>query len=95
MGSKANFQQAPVHWPREITKAKLSQVKSFFIHISLSKQWEKRRKGKFGQVWTTLGKFRQVWGKFGQIWASQDNLGQGNILEKWGEKAERVRKGKN
>ena len=23
MGSKANSQHAPVHWPREITKAKL------------------------------------------------------------------------
>ena len=31
MGSKANFQQAPVHWPKEITKAKLSQAKSFLV----------------------------------------------------------------
>ena len=59
MGSKANFQQAPVHWPREITKAKLSQAKSFFIHIFLLKQWKKRGKGKFGQFLASLGKFGQ------------------------------------
>ena len=32
MDSKLNSHQALVHWPREITKAKLSQAKSFFIH---------------------------------------------------------------
>ena len=80
MGSKANSQQDPVHWPREITKAKLSQAKSFFIHIFLLKQWKKRGKGKFGQFLASLGKFGQVWaslGKFGQVWASLDKLGQG------------------
>ena len=29
------------------------------------------------EIWTILG-------KFGQVWASQDKLGQGNKLEKWG-----------
>ena len=41
-------------------------------------------------IWTILG-------KFGQFWAcleSLGKLGQGNKLEKWGEKAERLRKGK-
>ena len=38
MGSNANYQQAPVHWPREITKAKLSQAKPLFIHIFSLKQ---------------------------------------------------------
>ena len=32
-------------------------------------------------------------GKFGQFWASLGKLGQGNKLEKWGEKAERIRRG--
>ena len=32
MGSKTNSQQAPVHWLREITKAKVRQAKPFFIH---------------------------------------------------------------
>ena len=40
---KANFQQAPVHWPREITKAKLSQAKNFFNHIFLLEQWRKEK----------------------------------------------------
>ena len=31
---------------------------------------------------------------FGQFWASLGKLGQGNKLEKWGEKAERIRKWK-
>ena len=35
IGSKANSQQAPVHWLREITKAKLSSAKTFFNHIFL------------------------------------------------------------
>ena len=45
MSSKANSQWTPVHWPREITKAK--------------KQWKMEGKseiwtklGKFGQIWT-------------------------------------------
>ena len=38
------------------------------------------------EIWTSLGNFMQVW-------ASSDKLGQGNKLEKWGEKAERIRKG--
>ena len=59
MGSKANFQQVPVHWPREITKAKLSQAKSFFIHIFLLNNGKRGRKGIFGQVWAS-------WDKFGQ-----------------------------
>ena len=46
MGSKANFKQAPVHWPREITKAKLSQAKPLFIHIFSLKQCKKE--GKMG-----------------------------------------------
>ena len=72
-----------------------SQAKSFFIPNFLLKQWEKRGKGKFEQFWASLDKFGQVWAflcKFGQVWASQDKLGQGNKLEKWGEKAERIRK---
>ena len=36
--SKAKSQQAPVHWLREITKAKLCQAKTFFNHIFLLKQ---------------------------------------------------------
>ena len=44
---------------------------------------EKEGKGN----WTILGKFRQVWATLGK-------LGQGNKLEKWGKKAERIRKGK-
>ena len=47
---------------------------------------EKEGKGKFGQFWTILG-------KFGQAWASLGKLGQGNKLEKWGKKVERIRKG--
>ena len=61
MGSKANFQQAPVHWPREIIKAKLSQAKSFFIHIFLLNNGKRGRKGIFGQFWAVLGKLGQVW----------------------------------
>ena len=58
-----------MHWLREITKAKLSQAKSFSIHIFLLKQWKKRVK-----FLTSLGKFEQVWaslGKFGQVRTSQ------------------------
>ena len=67
MGSKANYQQSPVHWPREITKPKLSQAKSFFIHIFLSNNGKRGKKGNFGN--------------FGQVWASQDKFVQGNKLE--------------
>ena len=56
MDSKANSQQ---DWLREITKAKLSQAKSFFIHIFLLKQWKKSGKGKFGQFLASLGKLGQ------------------------------------
>ena len=38
------------------------------------------------EIWTSLG-------NLGQVWAIQGKLGQGNNLEKWGEKAERIRKG--
>ena len=48
---------------------------------------EKEGKREIGQFWASLGKFRQVWATLGK-------LGQGNKLEKWGKKAERVRKGK-
>ena len=61
MGSGANYHQAPVHWPREITKAKLSQAKSFFIHIFLLNNGKRGRKGIFGQFWAVLGKLGQVW----------------------------------
>ena len=47
MGSKVNSQQAQVHWLMEITKAKLSQAKYFFILIFVLKQWKKSGKGKF------------------------------------------------
>ena len=85
MGSKVNSQQAPVHWLREITKAKLSQAKSFSIHIFLLKQWKKRVK-----FLTSLGKFEQVWaslGKLGQVSTRQQII-------KMGKKAEKIRKGK-
>ena len=39
---------------------KLSQAKSFFIHIFLWKQCKKRGKGKFGQFWAIFGKLGQV-----------------------------------
>ena len=53
MGSKTNSQQAPVHWLREITKAKVRQAKPFFIPKN-EKIGEKRNLdnfflGKFGQ----------------------------------------------
>ena len=35
VSSKANSQQAPVHWLREITKVKLSSAKTFCNHIFL------------------------------------------------------------
>ena len=79
MDSKANFQQAPVHCSREITKAKLSQAKSFFIHIFLFNNCKRGRKGIFGQVWVGLSMFGHVWaslGKFGQVGTSWDKLRQ-------------------
>ena len=75
MGSKANFQQAPVHWPREITKAKLSQAKSFFIHIFLLNNGNRGKKEKFRQFWAGLGNFGKFWAslyKFGQVGTSLD-----------------------
>ena len=75
MSSKANFQKAHVHWPREIAKAKLSQAKSFFIHIFLINNGKRGRKGIFGQVWASLG-------KLGQVGTSLDKFGQGNKKEK-------------
>ena len=59
MGSKVNSQQAPVHWLREITKAKVRQAKPFFIHKN-EKIGEERNLDNFGQVWASLGKFGQV-----------------------------------
>ena len=44
----------------EITKAKLSQAKYFFILIFLLKQWKKSGKGKFWQFLAILGKLGQV-----------------------------------
>ena len=49
MGSKTNSQQAPVHWLREITKAKVRQAKPFFIHKK-EKIEKKRNLDNFGQV---------------------------------------------
>ena len=73
MGSKKNSQQAPVHWPREITKAKLSQVIVLFYSHLFIKQWKKRGQkaiwdilGRFGQFWASLDKFRQV----KKVWTS-------------------------
>ena len=65
-----------MHWLREITKAQLSQAKTFFITSFYKKNEKRGGKGKFGklgQFWASLGKFGQVWanlGKFGQVWAS-------------------------
>ena len=50
MGSKTNSQQAPEHWLREITKAKVRQAKPFFY----SKKGKNREKEKFGQFWASL-----------------------------------------
>ena len=63
IGSKANSQQAPVHWLREITKAKLSSAKPFLLITSFHKTMkigEKVNLGKFGQVRAILGKLGQV-----------------------------------
>ena len=61
MGSKANSKQAPVHWPRGITKAKLSPflITSFFKKRGKKEIWTIF--GKLGQVLTSLGKFGQVY----------------------------------
>ena len=61
MGSKTNSQQAPEHWLREITKAKVRQAKPFFIPKN-EKIGEKRNLdnfflGKFGQFQASLTKF--------------------------------------
>ena len=47
MSSKANAQKAPVQWPKEIAKSKLSQAKLFFhrhifIKTMKTKMWKKR-----------------------------------------------------
>ena len=55
-----NSQQTPVHWLREITKAQLSQAKTFFITSFCKKNEKRGGKDKFGQVWASLGKFGQV-----------------------------------
>ena len=62
MDPKPNSQQAPVHWPREITKAKLNQAKSSFIHIFVfnDKRGRKGNLGNYGQLWAILDKFGQV-----------------------------------
>ena len=39
------------------------------------------------EIWTSMGNLEQVW-------AIQGKLGQGNNLEKWGEKAEKIRQAK-
>ena len=73
--------------PLEITKARLNQAKSFFIHIFILNNGKRGRKGIFGQFLAGLG-------RFGQVWASWDKFGQGNKLAKWGKKAEKIRKEK-
>ena len=72
MGSKKNSQQAPVHWPREITKAKLSQVIVLFYSHLFIKQWKKRGNR---EIWAS-------WDKLGQVGTSLDKFGQGNKKEK-------------
>ena len=52
MSSKANSQQTPVHWPREITKAKQQWKME-----GKSEIWTKL--GKFGQFRASLDKFGQ------------------------------------
>ena len=76
MVSKANFQQAPVHWPREITKTKQSQAKYFIFTSFYQTMGKKGNLGTYGQVWVSLG-------KFGQVWASWDKCGEGNKLKNW------------
>ena len=79
MGSKANFQQAPVHWPREITKAKLSPFLFTSFYQTMEKEGKQGNLGKFRQIWASLDKFGQVWtslGMFGQVWASLGKFGQ-------------------
>ena len=45
----------------KLGQAKLSQAKSFFIHIFLLNNGKRGRKGIFGQFWAVLGKLGQVW----------------------------------
>ena len=66
------LQQAPVHWLREITKAKLSQAKTFFITSFYKKNEKRGGKDKFGQVWASLG-------KFGQVRTRQENRKMGKL----------------
>ena len=51
MNKKANSQLAPVHWLREITKAKLSQAELSQVWVIL---------GKFGWFWASLAKLGQA-----------------------------------
>ena len=57
MGSMVISQQAPVQWPREITKAKL------FIG-SINKQWKKRQKEKGMKIESEMEQFL---GKIGKV----------------------------
>ena len=54
MGSKANSQQATVHWPRGNHQ---SQAKFFFIHIFLLNNGKREKR----EIWAGLGKLGQVW----------------------------------
>ena len=67
-----------MHWPREITKAKLSPFLFTSFYLTMETEGEKGNLGKFGQVWTSLGKLGQV--------------GTRQQIRKMGEKAERIRK---
>ena len=69
MNKKANSQLAPVHWLREITKAKLSQAEPSQVGQvesigAIANIWERRgrknKKREIGQVWTSLEEFGQV-----------------------------------
>ena len=72
MGSKANSQQATVHWPRGNHQ---SQAKFFFIHIFLLNNGKREKR----EIWAGLC-------NFGQVWASWDKFGKGNKLKKWGKR---------
>ena len=60
MGSKVNFQQAPVQWLREITKAKLNPFLFPSFYLNNEKRGEKGNLDKFGQFRASLGKLGQV-----------------------------------
>ena len=67
-----------MHWLREITKAQLSQAKTFFITSFYKKNEKRGGKDKFWQVCASLG-------KFGQVRIRQQ-------IRKMKKKAERIRK---